>query len=155
MRNILIDNNLLDLKRITINIAKKSTYIESCNTTIEIEIKITRIVVYKYIYTRKVVDILSRLKITILVYYIVIFNNRDFLFKSNNTDLLLYAYIINTKTINILIKNKSNKIVYISRNCYLDRVLELDFLNTFQIQNKNNNITKLALQKTSINYKQK
>jgi len=70
---MLIDNNLLKSKSITINVVRKFVYIRSCDVIVDIEIKITCTIDYKRVYVCKVVDILSRLKIAIFVYYITIF----------------------------------------------------------------------------------
>lgn len=74
---------MFNLKRIAINIAKKFAYIKNCNITINVEVKITCIVVYKRVYVRKVVDILLQLKITISIYYTIILSDRKFLFELN------------------------------------------------------------------------
>ena len=57
--------------------------------------------------------ILSHLNITIIIYYLNLFN-RDFLFKSREESILsLYIEIINKIIEAILIKNNSNKLVKI------------------------------------------
>lgn len=83
--NILIDNDLLDSKRITIDVTKKFAYIESCDVIVDIEIKTIRIVVHERVHARKVVDVSSRSKMIILVHHTTISTNRDFLFESNDT----------------------------------------------------------------------
>lgn len=81
--NMSIDNNLLSLKRFAIDVAKRFAYIESCDVTIDVDVKTTRIVVHERVHARKVVDVSSRSKMTISIHHIAISSDRDFLFKLN------------------------------------------------------------------------
>lgn len=129
--NMLIKNNLLDLERITIDVAWKFAYIKSYDIIMKIEIKTTRTIVYERVHSRKTIDVSLRSKMTISIHYIVISIDRNFLFESNNTNLSLYAHIINVKITSILIKNDNDKTIYVLRNCRLDRIFEFDFSNAF------------------------
>jgi len=69
------------------------------------------------VHVKKITNVSFKFEITILVYYTSISNNRDFLFELNKLNLLLYAYLVNFETRNIVVRNNSNKIIYILRNC--------------------------------------
>lgn len=93
--NMLIENNLIDFEKIVIDVASKFAHIDNCDVIVNLKVKITRIVVHERIYVKKVVNVLLRSKITISIHYTSISKDRNFLFESNELNLLLYAYLIN------------------------------------------------------------
>lgn len=103
-------------------------------------------------HVKKIINVSFKFEITILVYYTSISNNRDFLFELNRLNLLLYAYLVNLETRNIVVRNNSNKTIYILRNCRLRRITKLEFFNIFYIV-ANSNVLNLILRKTFANYK--
>ena len=152
---MLIENNLIESKKVNINITIKSTHIKNCDIIIVLNVKISRIVVQTLIYVRKIILIFLYIEIILLIYFNnIVSNNRDFLFEFNNLNVLLYAYLININFKNIFVKNDNNKIVQILRNCRVKRMIELDFSNVFQIHvDENNNMIELAMRKLFFNYK--
>ena len=58
----------------------------------------------------------------------------------------MYAYLVNINCKNILVRNDNNKTIQISRNCCVNRLIKIDFLNVFQIFIENN-IVELILRK--------
>ncbi len=152
--NMLVGNDLLGPERVTIDVAKKSAYIGSCDTTIEVEVKTARTVVHERIHARKAVDVPLRSKMAVPVHHTAIPSDRDFFFEPDDTNLSLYAHIINAETTSILVENESDKTVHIPRNYRLGRVLELDFPNAFQVQDEGDDVAELALRKASANHKQ-
>ena len=73
--NIFIENNLIDSKKIAINIVNKFSYIDGCNIIVNLEVKTTFTIIYKQVYIKKIVNISSRFEITISIYYISISSN--------------------------------------------------------------------------------
>ncbi len=94
--NILIKNNFIDFEKIVINIISKFVYIKSCVVIVNLKIKTTCTIVYKQVYVKKAINVSSKLKITILIHYIFISNNRNFLFELNKLNLSLYVYFVNS-----------------------------------------------------------
>jgi len=115
--NMLIENNVIDFEKIVINIVSKFVYIKSCIVIVNLKVKTICTIVYKRVYVKKVVNVSSKLEITISMHYTFISSNRDFLFKSNELNLSLYVYLVNFDTRNIVVRNNSKKVVYILRNC--------------------------------------
>lgn len=114
---MLIENNVIDFEKIVINIVSKFVYIKSCIVIVNLKVKTICTIVYKRVYVKKVVNVSSKLEITISMHYTFISSNRDFLFKSNELNLSLYVYLVNFDTRNIVVRNNSKKVVYILRNC--------------------------------------
>ena len=55
---------------------------------------------------------------------------------------------------NIFVKNDNDKIVQISRNCRVKRIIELDFSNVFQMHvDENNDVVELAMRKSFFDHK--
>ena len=80
--NILIKNNCIELKEIAVNDIKRTIYINSCDIIVIADIKTSRIIMQTSVYSRKIVVIFSQFEVTISIHYIIIFDDRDFLFES-------------------------------------------------------------------------
>ena len=146
-----INNDFIKLKKIKINVANNFVYINNYEITIFLNVKTSRKIVHTLIHVRKTINISFYFKITIIVYYITISKNQDFLFESKILKKNLYAYLININCKNILVRNNNNKIIQISRNYYVSRIIKIDFSNIFQISTKNN-IVDLILRKFFIKH---
>ena len=74
----------------------------------------------------------------ISIHYLVdnIFNDRDYLFESNETELILYAHLMNISIETILVCNDDKQAVKISRNYRLNYLTELDYSNAFFVRSK-------------------
>ena len=129
--NMLIDTNFIESKKIDINILNWTTYIDNCDVIAVLKIRISRIIVQTFVHARKIIIVFSRSKITISIYYNIISIDKNFFFELNKFNFSLYAHLINFKFKHILVKNKNNQIVYISRNCRIKRMIELNFFNAF------------------------
>ena len=93
--NIIIKNNCIESKEIAVNNVKKTVYIDSCDVIVVADIKISRIIIQTSVYSRKTVVISSQFEIIISIHYIIISDNRDFLFESiDQLNLILYAHLI-------------------------------------------------------------
>ena len=71
------------------------------------------------------------------MHYMIISSNRDFLFEfTDQLNLTLYAHLINVETRNILMCNDFEKTIHLLRNCRVDCMIKVDFLNIFQMKSK-------------------
>ena len=135
--NMLIDNDCIDSKKIIVNSADDIAHIDSCDVIVAVNVKISRIIVQISVHARKTIVVSSQFEMTMSVHYIIILSDRDFLFESTNQlNLSLYAHLINVETHNIVIRNDENKVVQLSRNCRVDRMIEVNFLNVFLMKLK-------------------
>ena len=131
--NMLINIDLIESKKIDINIFNRTAYIDNYKIIVFLKIRISRTVVQTLVYARKIIIVFSRSKITISIYYNIISVDRNFFFELNEFNFSLYAHLVNFKFKHILIKNKNNQIVHISRNCRIKYITELKFFNAFQM----------------------
>ena len=98
-----------------------------------IEVHLKESLIRRVINSKEISIILLYLNITIIIYYLNLFN-RNFLFKSREDSILfLYAEIINKNIEAILIKNDSNKLVKIQRNIKLDNLSNLIIDNCYHV----------------------
>ena len=144
--NMLIDNDFIESKKIKIDVINNFVYIDNCEIIIFLNVKTSRKIVHISIHVRKTIIVSSRFEITIIVHYNIISKNRDFLFESKILNFFLYAYLVNNNCKNILVRNDNNKTIQISRNCRVNRLIEIDFFNVFQIFIENN-VVELILRK--------
>ena len=146
---ILIKNNIIKSKEIVINIVNKKARINSYSITINIIARFKDDFVRRKIFIKLSIFVSSYSEIMLLIKKINLSNNRDFLFKSaqTNTNLIIFAYLINYIIIEVLIRNKSNISIYISRKLRLENILEINYENYFQIIIE----SKFVLTKTIIN----
>ena len=111
--DILLKNNILILKEINLLFLKKIVYINNYNINISIEIYLKKFFIRRVINLKEIFIISLYLSVTIIIYYLNLFNY-NFLFKSRKDSILsLYYKIINKNIEIILIKNNSNKLIKI------------------------------------------
>ena len=111
--DILLKNNILDLKEINLLFLKEIAYIDNYNVNIFIEIYLKESLIRRVINSKKILIISLHSNVIIIIYYLNLFD-RDFLFKSReNSILFLYIKLINKNIKAILIKNNSNKLIKI------------------------------------------
>ena len=67
------------------------------------------------------------------MHYITVSFDRDYLFESNEFNLSFYAHLINFNFKHIVVRNENNHAIHISRNCRVDHMIEINFINVFQI----------------------
>ena len=133
----------------SIDVTIKSIHIENCDVIIVLNVKISRIVVQTSIYTRKITFVLSYIEIALSIHFNdVVSNNRNFLFEFDNLNLSLYVHLINANLKNIFVKNDNDKMIQISRNNRVNRIIKLNFSNVFQIHvDENNDVVELIMRK--------
>lgn len=118
---------------------KKFTHIKSIKILIDLNVKLSTIFVQRLIHLRKIIVILSYIKTFIFIHNVNLSINKNFLFESNdNFELKIYVHIINVFIIIILIRNDKNVSIKIFKNYRLRRIFEINFFNTFYIQNDKN-----------------
>ena len=132
--NILMRNEIISFEKIFIDFNKDIARINSCSVIIFIEMRNFNKTISKSVHLRKTIIIFSQSKILILMYYFNVSNNRDFLFEFDEIFYITaYVYIVDIIINAMILRNNFNKSIQISRNHCLDRLFELNFLNTFKI----------------------
>ena len=91
---------------------------------------------------------------TILIHHFVdeLLVNRDFLFESDESNLILYVHIIDVDIKTVLTINDSNSAVKISRNFRLDKLIELNFSQTYHLD-EDENVVELIKRKSKFEHK--
>ena len=111
--DILLRNDILVLEEINLLFLKEITYINSYNINILIEVHLKESLIRRIINLKEISIISLHLNVTIIIYYLNLFDY-NFLFKSRKDSILsLYIKIINKNIKAILIKNDSNKLIKI------------------------------------------
>ena len=123
--NMFIENDFID-------VANKKIHIASCDVNIFIYLKIFKKIVHERVHALKFLDVSSMSKMIIVVHNnVIIFLDKNFFFELNELNLSIYAYIVNSKTREILIRNEFEKTIHILKNCRLDRIIKFNFFNIF------------------------
>ena len=143
--NMLIDNDVIDSEKWNIDNEHSKTTIDSCDVTISIDIRRRSSIdqsMHKSMHIKKTIIVSSQSEMIISIHYLVdnIFNDRDYLFESNETELILYAHLMNTFIEVILVRNDDKQVVKISRNYRLDYLTEFDYSNAFFVNDDNANL---------------
>ena len=147
---MLIKNNIIKSKEIIINVVNKKARIDSYSTIINITTRSRGEFVRRKVYIKLSIFVPPHSEIMLSIKEIKLSNDRNFLFKPAvvvQTNLIIFAYLINYTITGILIRNESNISIQISRKLRLKNILEMDYENYFQI----NIEPKFALTKIIIN----
>ena len=101
---------------------------------------------HKSVHIKKTIIVSSQSEMIISIHYLVdnISNDRDYLFESDETELILYAHFMNIFIEVILVRNDDKQAVKISRNYRLDYLTELDYSNAFFVNDDNVDLTMKA-----------
>jgi hypothetical protein len=120
--NMLIKNDILKSKKFIIDVQEKKTTIRSCqNLIIDVKIHQRESFVRRNVVNQFAIVISSESFVKILYKIKDLFSNRDFLFESfSEVSIFIYAHVIDTRTIEIIVRNESAKSMKISRNFKLD-----------------------------------
>lgn len=130
--NILIDNNILNSKLFDISMSNKTRHTESCDIIISIII-VNHCFQLKLIHSVKI-NLISLHSGKLIFIHKISVQNRDYFFESVNlVNIFIYAYLINIKINFILIRNDDNKVLRIFRNFKLNKIIEFEYVNAFQI----------------------
>ena len=138
--NMFLENDIMKSKRIVINITKKFVVVNNIDVTIFLKTRFVKNVIQKSMHLRKIVVIFSRFEMKIVVHNTCLSKNKNFLFEFDDdiVELIMYAHIVDVFTFSILIRNDKNFLIKIFKNYRLDKIIEIDFLNVFQIQTNEN-----------------
>jgi hypothetical protein len=133
--HMLIENDILDLKKIFIDKVNSKAIIFSCNDMIiSIEIKtLSKDTINKILYARFITIISFHFMTIIFIHHSNLSNDRDFFFESFDSNVSLYAHAIDFFTNCIMIKNDSTQSIKIFRNARLDRITKIQYLNVFHV----------------------
>ena len=140
--NMFIDNDVTDSEKWNIDNEHSKTTIDNCDVTIFIDIRRRSSIdqsMHKSVHIKKTIIVSSQSKMIISIHYLVdnIFNDRNYLFESDETELILYAHLMNIFIETILVRNDDKQAVKISRNYRLDYLIELDYSNAFFVNDDN------------------
>ena len=91
------------------------------------------------------------------MHYTTISFDRNYLFESNELKFSIYVHLVNFNIKQIIVRNESNQIVHIFRNYRVDHIIEINYINVFQIHvDEINHVVDLTLrrfvQKHKINW---
>ena len=153
--NMFIDNDVIVSESVVLDLVKKQTLIDNCDVIITLDVR-SRVnhAQQRFIHVKKIIVLSSRNQMIILIHHLVdeLFVNRDFLFESDESNLILYVHIIDVDIKVVLIINDSNNVVKISRNFRLDRLIEFDFSQTYHL-NEDENVVELTRRKSKFEHK--
>ena len=131
--NMLLNNDVIESKKIDVNISKKTIYIKSCKIIANLKIRTFKIIVQISIYIRKITVISFRFELILSMHYTIVSFDRNYLFESNELKFSLYVHLIDFNIKQIIVRNESNQVVHIFRNYRVDHIIEIDYINVFQI----------------------
>jgi hypothetical protein len=147
--NMLIENDILRSKEITINVQQKTAIIRNCeNLIIKVKIHQREFFVRRNIISQFVSVILSEVYVKISYKMKNLFSDRDFLFESySEVSVFIYAHVIDARIIDVIVRNESAKSMKISKNFKLDVAQEIQYDDCFYVSQKHH----LTLQKLKKN----
>ena len=136
--NMLIENDVLKLKKFDIFISISSVYIDSCDVIISIFIRNRFVFQSASVHFTKFCIVSSRTEISISIHRISL-SDRDYFFEFAEANFSIYCYIVDTITNVVLIRNDKNKIVKISKNFRLNKFVEFEHFNAFHVNFESSN----------------
>ena len=152
--NMLFDNDVLTSKDIVINTAKKSTFIDSTEVTISLEVRSTKNVIQKSIHLKKITIVSFHSKLVVSINHLSLSNTKNFLFESDyDLNIVMYAYFIDAFISAVIVRNDKSVSIKISRNFRLDRIFEFDFFNVFHIDDNKENVRELVIKHLKVTHK--
>lgn len=130
--NMLIPNDIIDLKRIFIDIAKRTVLVTSCGVCIPISARQRLQLLIKKVLNVETITILPRTKTFTLMLPPGLPDDQDFFFQPLAlSNLTLFSYLVNHTTSNVLVCNKSQCAVCLPRKQKLGLVTEVFYENCF------------------------
>ena len=106
---MLLEINIIKSKKINIITFKNQVYIKFYNIIVEINLKPKiRNIIKKFIIINRAITILSRNQISILLYYILLLDNRYFLFKFITLAISFFIYFVDNFFHSVIIRNNFN-----------------------------------------------
>ena len=122
--NMLIENDIIDLKNFIINLNNKIIRINNCDVIVSIEIQLFKIsTIHLSIYLKKIIIVSIHVELTIFIHRMknILFVVCDFWFESKIINqLLMYVHLIDTIIGTVIVRNENNMSIWISRNMRLN-----------------------------------
>ena len=123
----------------------------SYDTTINIDLRLrSRGVTIKLVVVDKQITLPPRFQIIVLVYYISLPDDRDFLFKPTIKAVSLYTYLVDDSFYLVIARNNINALVVISRYLRLGTMSEIDYNNCYLATSQDTAELALSLATTGI-----
>ena len=132
--NMLIGNDITGPEQFIIDMKAKQATIGSIGASIPIEVRSAKTSLQRLVHLKKTAIIPPHTEMAIPVHNVNLPASRDFLFEPEDSELAMYAHLIDASTTAILVRNDKDIPVKIPRNYRLGRVSELDFPNAFHIE---------------------
>ena len=134
--NMLIGNDVTGPEKWNMDYIQNQAVIGSCGVTIPLDIRrrsVTGQPVHKPVHIKKSVVVPPQAEMTIPIHHLAgsLPNDRDYLFEPDESDLTLYAHLMDASTEAILVRNDGKQAVKIPRNFRLGHLTEIDYPNAF------------------------
>ena len=147
--NIFIENDILESEKFDVFISTSSAHIESCDIIISIFVRNRSTSRIASVHSTKIMIISSQIEQIVRIHKISL-SERDYIFESADVNFFIYSHLIDITIDVILIRNDNDKEIKISRNFRLSKLVELDYINVFQI---NHEWSDLVLRKSKAQHK--
>ena len=146
---MLIDINIMCLKKMTINLQTRKLIIDNCDmmtfiTCTFIDFKINRIVKSHYIV---IISTYTIMTILFKTQDFELFNEKNYSFQSHVTSFDfetkndIMTYIINVKTFVIHVRNIIDKLIIVFKHIKLDKIFDFEKKNYYHVDSTNVHLT--------------
>ena len=133
--NLMIENNFINFKLINISTFTNSTYIDSCEVTILIAIKLRFKVRTMLIHTFKSTIVSFEFESLLVIHNNTLFDRNHF-FQLSSADFSIYAHVVNSDTKSLLIRNEESQSIKSSKNFRLNNINDMNYFNAYLIDSK-------------------
>ena len=124
---LLVGMDILGPELVDIYVSKKEVYLGAHGVTVPIEIRPRGTPIRRIVHARSTMVVPPHTELLIPVHYVGDLPDRDFLFEPNETQLSLYAHLVDQGTTAVLAKNDNDHAVVIARNLRLGTMSEIDY----------------------------
>ena len=129
---MLLGNNIIGSKKMVLDISQGKAYIGSYNTTAGIISRQRGPYQRRVIHARKALTVAPRTNIIVPIAILKALPDRDYIFEPvQQKDLTLYIYLVDSYIAGVLVKNKTDKPIYIPKRLRLGILCEVDYKNVF------------------------
>ena len=141
--NILIGMDIMTPEGIDILASKRVVHITSCGLEAPIEVLSTGPPVRRVVSAKKAMIIPPQSVGTVAIHHLAL-PERDFLFEPCDTNLSIYAGLVDNHISSVLVKNESEKPIKVPRNMRLGEVIEAEFDGCYHISSGQEEVAELA-----------
>ena len=129
---ILIGNNILASENFVLNIGLGPAIVGSCKVKITIKARQRGQFLSRKLFAKNNGVVPPRSEAIITILPVPLFNDRDFLFHlASQTNLTLFAYIIDHETSKVLVRNTSDRPLRVSHQQKLGHIVDIRYNNCF------------------------